>query len=151
MKSLLEVVKDPTLRPRVVQDATALIDSEVARKGGLTGMALKGGYKVVKKLKGGRMIPDAVDHLLDEFSGAIEPLHAEYREAEDRTGGFEGFLRTRDRRAADALLAITDRRAERSDNRILVGTYRKLRPTAIEHVREALPGVGRMIDRYAAA
>ena len=148
MKSLVEVIQDPVVRPRVVEDACRLIDEEVDRKGGVGGFALKQGYKLVRKLKGGRMIPDAVNHLLDEFAGAIEPLHAEHREAGGQ--GFDAFLRQHEDRAANALLAITDRRAERSDNRVLVATYRKLRPSAVGHVREALPGVGRMVDRYTA-
>lgn len=147
MKSLVEVVKDPARRPAVIRDATTLIDQEVSSKSGLSGLALKGGYKVVRSLKGGRMIPDAVNHLLDEFAAAIEPLHAEYRDG-DQGGDFAAFLGRNDTRASNALLAITDRRAERSDNRVLVKTYRKLRPSAVEHVRSALPGLGRMVDRY---
>ena len=63
-------------RAAVVADTVQLIDDEVGRKSGMSGMALKAGYKVVQKLKGGRMIPEAVDYLLDSayVTGRVLPL-----------------------------------------------------------------------------
>ena len=124
-----------------------MIDDEVGKKSGLTGMAIKGGYKVVKKLDGGQMIPRTVDGLLDEFCGAIEPLHAEYRDA-DASGSFASFLQGRSNDAVNALLSITDGRAQRTRHKVLKKTYQKLRPMAEKNVVEALPGVGRVIDRH---
>ena len=134
-------------RPALIKEAADLINEEVARKSGLSGMALKGGYKVVKKLKPG-MIEDAVDHLLDEFTDALDPLYQDYQE-QDEVSSFEGYIKKHDRQAANDLLSITDSRAENSDNRVLKSTYSKLRGQAEKHVVEALPGVGRMIDKHA--
>jgi hypothetical protein len=149
MKSLVEVVLEPGKRREVVQATEGLIDAEVAKAGGITGMAIKGGYKVVKKLKDGRMIPAVVDGMLDEFIGAIEPLHAEYR-ASGSTTGFGAFLSGRGTAASNALLSITDGRAQRTDNPVLRKTYEKLRPYGEKYVVAALPGVGAMIDRFCA-
>ena len=40
----------PGYRPRVVDACVRLIDEEVAAKSGLSGMAVKGAYAVVKKI-----------------------------------------------------------------------------------------------------
>lgn len=135
-------------RAAVVADTVQLIDDEVGRKSGMSGMALKAGYKVVQKLKGGRMIPEAVDYLLDAFTGALSPLYDTFL-AQDAISTFEAFIRRHEQEASDALLHITDARAERSDNKVLRSTYEKLRGQAEKHVKEAVPGVGRIIDRHA--
>jgi hypothetical protein len=143
-------VKDASLRPRVVNDCAALIDAEVGATSGISGFAIKAGYKVVKSLKGGRMVPDLVDGLLNEFADAIEPLHGEYRSAGAKSGGFAGFLKANERRAVQALLSVTDGRARRTDNQMLKKTYDGLRKYAEDSVARALPGVGAMVDRHCA-
>ena len=135
-------------RDIVIRDSVRLIDDEVARKSGMTGMALKAGYKVVKKLRGGRMISDAVDYLLDDFTGALDPMYQEYV-GDDDAESFEGFVRARASDGADALLGITDNKIKRAENKVIIKTYGKLRPSAKKHVEDALPGVGRLIDSHA--
>lgn len=149
MKSMPEVVSDPARRPEVVRDVVGLIDAEVDRKSGLGGMAIKAGYKVVKALKGGRMIPDVVDGLLDEFAGAIEPIHARYRDSEG-TQGFAAYLAANQGAAVNGLLSITDQRARTTSHDMLRKTYEKLRPVGEKNVADALPALGRLIDRFCA-
>ncbi len=134
-------------RQIVIDDTAQLIDDEVRSKSGFSGMALKGGYKVVKKLKP-NMIEEAIDHLLDDFTAALDPLYQEFITKED-VKNFEVYIQNHDARAANDLLSITDARAERSDKQVLKSTYSKLRGQAEKHVRQALPGVGRLIDRHA--
>lgn len=134
-------------RQKVIKDAARLIEEEVASKSGLSGMAIKGGYKVVKKIKPA-MIEESIDHLLDSFTGALDPLYQDYVE-NAALSTFEAYIQKHDDRAANDLLSITDAKAERSDNKILKSTYGKLRGQAEKHVKDALPGVGRLIDRYA--
>ncbi|TXD32337.1 hypothetical protein FRC96_17905 [Lujinxingia vulgaris] len=134
-------------RQKVIKDAARLIEDEVASKSGLSGMAIKGGYKVVKKIKPA-MIEESIDHLLDSFTGALDPLYQDYVE-NAAVSTFEAYIQKHDDRAANDLLSITDAKAERSDNKILKSTYGKLRGQAEKHVKDALPGVGRLIDRYA--
>ena len=147
MQTLPEIVADRTQRARLVTDTVQLIDAEVQRKGGLTGMALKTGYAVVSRLQGGKMIERAVNMLLPEFAVAIEPLHASFR-ASGSHGPFRDFLAQRPAEATNALLAITDEKARQTDNSVLKKTYEKLRPTAVKHVQEALPGLGDLVDRH---
>jgi hypothetical protein len=111
-------------------------------------MAIKGGYKVVKKLRGGRMIQDAVDYLLDDFTGALAPVYDEFLE-DDGADSFERYLKGHSDEAADALLGITDAKAKRAENRVIISTYKKLRGQAKGHVVDALPGVGRLINQHA--
>ena len=139
-------------RPDVIRDTVHLIDEEVSKKSGLSGAALKAGYKVVKKLQSGRMINKAVDYLLDDFAQALDPLYQEYLSDGETEGAgtktFEGFLDTHQARAADALLAITDGRIGTAENRVVQKTYGKLRTQAHKHVCEAVSGVGRIIDTH---
>ena len=134
-------------RQHVIDDTAELIDDEVQSKSGLSGMALKGGYGAVKKLRP-NMIQRAVDHLLDDFTEALDPLYQEFLEDDD-VETFEVYLQDHDDRATDDLLGITDERAEESDQKTLRKVYFKLRGQAESHVKEALPGVGRLIDEYA--
>lgn len=149
MASLKETLAE-TDRQIVIRDTVTLIDAEVSRKSGMTGLALKGGYKVVKRLRRGQMIEDAVDYLLDDFTDALDPMYQEYVEDDDTTT-FENYLADRSDEASDALLAITDGKAKRAENKVLLKTYKKLRGQAKKHVVEALPGVGRLIDEHAPA
>ncbi len=134
-------------RQDVIADSAQLIDDEVKSKSGLSGMALKGGYGAVKKLKP-NMIEEAVDALLDEFSEALDPLYQEFV-GDDEVETFEAYLQDHADQAAEDLLSITDARAEQSDHKTLNKVYQKLRGQAEQHVRQALPGVGRLIDEHA--
>lgn len=145
--SYLKEKLDEANRDAVIRDTVHLIDAEVSSKGGLSGMALKTGYKAVKALKNGRMIEGAVDHLLDEFTEALAPLHDDYR-AQDAIDRFDVYLERHPHKAAEALLAITDARAQNADNRLIKKTYSKLRGQASKHVVDALPGVGRLIEKH---
>ena len=146
MSELSEILSQVD-RQVVITDTVSLIDDEVASKSGVTGLALKGGYKVVKKLKSGKMISFAVDKLLDDFTNALDPVYADFLESDEKT--FETFIKDRTDSTADALLAITDDRADRAENKVIQKTYSKLRGTAKSHVVDALPGVGRLIDKHA--
>jgi hypothetical protein len=125
-----------------------LIDEEVGRKRGLSSIPLKGGYKMVKGLRPG-FVPGVVDFLLDEFCQALQPFYAKWAEqpAEGRPSLQEALRREQDQ-VAEALLGVTDRRADRSTNRAVIKVYRKLRSTAKGHVKEALPGLGRAIEPF---
>lgn len=144
LRSLL--LDDASKRPRLLTDCERLIDDEVSAKGGLSGVAIKGAYKVVCKIKPG-MIREAMDHLVDEFVDRLEPLFAEHLAAGGEPKGFNAFLDKNASRAADALLGVTDDRAKRAKNKTLKGAYDKLRPQAKKHVVDAIPGAGRMFVR----
>lgn len=148
MTSLTERLESAD-RAEIIDDSAQLIDDEVSSKSGLKGMALKGGYNVFKRFKP-NMIEEAIDHLLDDFTEALDPLYQDYVE-DDGVDTFEVYIQDHDDRAAEDLLAITDARAEESDKKAIKKAYEKLRGQAKHHVVEALPGVGRLIDEHAPA
>jgi uncharacterized protein DUF6918 len=138
---------DDATRPAVIADLTALVDAEVAAKGGVSGAVTKAGYATVKKIKPG-FVSHAVGSLLPGFVDALEPLWTEHRGAGG--GDFGAFLAARPDRSADALLGVTDARAKASSREGLKKGYEKLRPNAKKNVIEALPRLGKVIDKHAA-
>jgi hypothetical protein len=121
-----------------------VLNAEVDAKGGLSGIAIKTAYKVVKGIS-----PDflrrAVDHLLDDFLTTLDPL---YQEAVQRGVDARQHFVSNPNRVADLLLSITDGRAARSDNQMLKKTYEKLREGAKKHVEAAVPRLGDMFSRH---
>jgi hypothetical protein len=53
--------------------------------------------------------------------------------------------------AAEALLGITDQRAQRAKNQVVRTAYEKLRPMAKKHTEAAIPRVGKMIAKHESA
>jgi len=144
MATLAETLTTPPKRESVVADCLTLIDSEVDSKSGISGFAIKAGYKIVKGLKPG-FIREVVVALLPDFSNRLQPI-ADEAKAKGLT--LNRHFDANRGRVADALLGITDDRAARSTHSTVKGAYEKLRPTAKKHVEEAAPKVGTIIDRY---
>lgn len=138
---------DKTKRPAVTADLVALVDAEVAGKGGVSGAVIKAGYAAVKKVKPG-FINHAVGALLPRFADALDPLWAEHRKAGG--GDFGTFLARQPERSADTLLSVTDARARATGRETLKKGYDKLRPNAKKYVIEALPRLGKVIESHAA-
>lgn len=138
---------DADRRGAVVQDLQAFIDQEVAAKGGLSGGVIKTGYAAVKKVKPG-IIEHAVNSLLEEFVAALEPYWAGYQ-TQPTAGGFGAYLAARPQEVSQALLAVTDRRAERSSRGSVTSVYNRLRPKGQDNVVEALPRLGALVERHA--
>lgn len=141
------LLKDTSKRPRIVDDCVKLIDAEVDSKGGLSGLAIKAGYKVVQSMKPG-FVRESMDHLLDDFVRRLEPFYAQHREKNGDPKSFGTFLNGKSAEVADALLGITDDKAKRAKNPNLKSAYEKLRPQAKKHVEEAVPRVGRTLSNH---
>lgn len=147
MATLKEQLGSSDKRQATIDDACRVLDQEVADKSGLGGLAVKAAFKVVQSVKPG-FVREVVDALLDEFLGALEPL---YREAVDKGQKPSQVLQSNPGRVADALLGVTDARAQRAKRAAIKSTYDKLRPSAKKHVEAAVPRLGQMLDRRAAA
>jgi uncharacterized protein DUF6918 len=145
MPSLAETLTSESKKSVVVEDALALIDAEVADKGGLTGLAIKAGYKTVQGIKPG-FVRHVVADLLPEFATALEPL---YQEAKASGNGVRQHWTSSSSRVADALLTITDEKAKRSKSGMVKGTYEKLRGSAKKNVEAAVPRLAAMIEKHA--
>ncbi len=145
MAALSETLMHETKKAAVVDDCCRLIDDEVADKGGISGLAIKAGYSAVKGIKPG-FIKHVVTELLPEFAGVLDPI---YQEA--KTGGkaVGSHFTTNASRVADALLKITDAKAQHSKSGLVKGTYEKLRGTATKNVEAAVPRLGRLVEKHA--
>ncbi|HOU93028.1 MAG TPA: hypothetical protein PLU22_18365, partial [Polyangiaceae bacterium] len=70
MPTLRERLSTGNKRTAVIDDALRVLDAEVADKSGISGMAIKAAFGMVKSVKPG-FIREVVDHLLDDFVDAL--------------------------------------------------------------------------------
>ena len=144
MSSLKEQLGSGEKRNQVIEDAVKVLDQEVADKGGLTGLAVKGGYKVVQGIRPG-FVKDVVSGLLDDFLDAMDPIYQEARQKGRPAGA---FLLENKGRMAEGLLGVTDRKAAKADG-VLKKAYEKLRPLAKGQVEAAAPRLGQLLEKHA--
>jgi hypothetical protein len=144
MASLAEALADDTKKKDVIKDTCELIDAEVKDKGGLSGIAIKAGYGAVKGIKPG-FVEKAVEDLLPEFAKALDPLA---EEAKGANKSISAYFDSNTSKVADALLAITDAKASRAKSGVAKGAYDKLRGSAKKNVEQAVPRLGKLIEKY---
>lgn len=147
MSTLLDQLTVPGKRQHVISDCALLVEEEVRRKGGLSGAAIKLAFSTVKAVKPG-FIEEAVDSLLDDFARRLDPFYQAHRQ--EATSRLPDHFARHSGAIADALLGITDERAQRARNQVVRRAYDKLRPSARKHVEEAVPGIGRLIEKHTA-
>jgi Family of unknown function (DUF6918) len=140
--SLKAKLDDSTTRDNVIDACVQLVDDEVKKKKGLGGMVLKGGYKAIKGISPG-FIRKVVNKLLDEWIDKLEPI---WNEVDNDP---PGHLQKNTNRVADALLSVTDEKARNAQRKIVKSTYDKLRPTAKDHVEQAVPGLANVLRKHA--
>jgi hypothetical protein len=75
MSTLPDVLTNEEKKPAIVDDCLALIDAEVADKGGISGLAIKAGYAAVKGVKPG-FIKQAVSERVADALLAITDAKA---------------------------------------------------------------------------
>jgi hypothetical protein len=144
MPSLKEQLGSGEKRQQVIDDAVKVLDAEVADKGGLTGLAVKGGYKLVQGIRPG-FVNDVVTRLLDDFLDAMDPL---YQEAKQKGRPAGAYLLENKARVAEGLLGVTDRKAQGADG-VLKKAYEKLRPLAKGQVESAVPRLSQLLEKHA--
>ena len=145
MAHLSEILTVPEKRGAVVADACILLDQEVAGVKGVSGIAVRSGYKVLKGVRPG-IVPAAVDALLMPFAEQLDPFYQEHlATGED----LSEILVAQRSTMADALLSITDDRAARTSHGTITKAYRQLRGTAKKHVENAAPGIGALVTQHA--
>lgn len=145
MGSLVEVLKDNHKRSAVITDCEQMLEAEVADKKGLSGVAVKGAFKLVKKFKPG-MIRLTLDDMIDELAEKVDPFWKECQSSGDDAGS---FFQRKKVDVANALLGITDGRMERSPNRGIKKAYSSLRPKAVDYIGQAMPRFSAIIKKHA--
>jgi hypothetical protein len=149
VKELKTLLSDESRRTAIVNDCVQLVEAEVRSKGGISGIAIKAAFGVVKTLKP-RILQEAVDGMIDDFVVNLQPYYAQYQE-EGCPGSLASYLPPRAGQVAEALLSISDARARRSKNGTMVKAYERLRPKGKAHVEQAAPGIGALLDKYVGA
>ena len=145
MGALTDKLLESGTRPKVVTDCVTLVDQEVGSKKGITGVVIKTGYKAFKAIKP-TIVKEAVEHLLDDFVKVMDGHFETFSGSGDSS--FERFAVARDTRIADDLLGITDAIIAKSDKAALKKIYQGLRKVAERNVAQAVPGIGRLIEKY---
>ena len=145
MPTLPDMLGAAPKRQQVVDDACRVLDDEVSDKSGLSGLAIKAAFGVIKGIKPG-FVREVVDGLLDDFLRCLDPL---YQEAVSKGVKPAAHLQANAGRVADALLAVTDGKAARSSRAVVKSTYEKLRPSARKQVEAATPRLGALLERHA--
>lgn len=141
---LTRKIQDTAVRDRIATDCTQLIDSQVAAKGGLGGLALKAAYGAVKGL-GGDYVLGAVQRLLPEIFAALDPMWAEGVQKGDPVA----YLSENSDRTADVILSTTDQRIERKASGGIIGaSYKKLRKSVKNDVATAVPDLAQIINKH---
>ena len=144
MANLSDVLGDAAKKTQIVDECVALLDAEVGDRGGISGFAIKAGYGAVKGIRPG-FVRQVVSDLLPEFASGLNPM---IDEAQTEGTPVGKYLEQNTGRVADALLAITDAKAQRAKNGAVKGAYDKLRGMAKKNVEAAVPRLGKLVEKH---
>ena len=144
--TLQEILLSPDIQPQVVDDCYDLIQQEVSDKSGITGTAVKLAYKTVTAFAPGH-IRYMVETLLPQMAEKLDPFWADFTTS--GSSAFGDYLVKRSDEVSEALLSVTDARAEASDRPTIVKAYRTVRGGAGKQITAALPRVGELVVKYA--
>jgi hypothetical protein len=144
MGTLRDTLNDPQKRDLMIDDGVRMIDAEVGDKGGFGGLAIKAAYGMAKGIAPG-IIPKLLGNMLGDFLDELQPF---YDEAKQKGVDLKAYVSGRSAVVANALLAVTDRRAQKADGGPLKKGYEKLRPTAEKHVEQALPRLADLVTKH---
>lgn len=140
--ALIEIIKNKSAKSSIIDDCTVLIDRQVAAKGGMSGMALKAAYRVVKGV-GPTYIPGAIGRLLPEVLQALDPMW----ETGLQMGDPVTHLTENSAQTADTILSVTDARIQHS-NGVVKSSYLKLRKSVQGDVVAAVPELVKIIGNH---
>lgn len=143
--NLNDVLNDEAKRASITEDVCRLVDEQVGNQRGISGVAVKAGYKLVQGVKPG-FVRNVVEALLPEFAAALEPFR---EQAVSQGQPVASYFDAHSQEVAEALLAVTDGRAQASKHGSVKGAYGKLRGSARKNVERAVPGLGKIIETYA--
>ena len=138
-------VADQTRRAAMVADGIVELEAELGERSGMTAMAIRAGYKTVRKLRP-RIVEDNLDRLLPRFAPVLDGHYETGLASGDLEGHFVGNAAA----IAESLLATTDARAAEASNKVAVKAYEKLRPRAKDNVVDGMPRVVRLLERHVA-
>ena len=131
----------------IATDLQGVVESELAKKSGVSAAAVKLAYKAVSSFAPG-YYAQTVEIMVPPMLEALQPFWADFQAAGG--GSFGDYLAKRDDEATEAVLKITDDMAAASDKAVVVRAYKTVRGGAPKHIQPALPAVGALVEKYAA-
>jgi len=140
MSNLVEVLGGPAKRETVIKDCVAMIDAQVKEKG----FVIKSAYATIKAIKK-TFVPETVDSLLNDWLEKLQPHYDKW--TANKTTSFSDYLTSRSDDVAEDLLAVTDRRAEKSSHGTAKKMYGKMRDGAKRNVVEAIPELAKLVEK----
>jgi hypothetical protein len=138
---LVDTLGQEPVRPKVVEETIALIDSQVKQKGFL----IKGAYSTIKTIKK-RFVPEVVDALLDDWLGRLQPHYDKWETA--KSSSFSDYLIARSDDVAEDLLKVTDERVVKTSHTTAKKLYGRMRDSAKRNVVEAIPELSRLLEKH---
>jgi hypothetical protein len=144
--TLPEILLAPDTQPKVVDDCYELIAQEVSDKSGITGTAVKLAYKTATAFAPG-YLRETVESLLPELAESLQPFWADF--CASGSSAFGDYLVKRSDEVSEALLSVTDAKAEESGRPTIVRAYRTVRGGAAKQIEAALPRLGDLVLKYA--
>ncbi len=140
--TLSKMIQNPSVKASIVADCAQLIETQVSAKGGMSGLALKATYAMVKGIDAG-YISGAIARLLPTMFEALDPIWAEGTQAGDPVD----YLTQHRTQTANTLLGITDARVKNSSS-LVRSAYGKVRQSSAGEVEEAIPGLAKIIGEH---
>ncbi|MEM9817138.1 MAG: hypothetical protein AAF827_12150 [Cyanobacteria bacterium P01_D01_bin.6] len=130
------------IKASIVKDCDHLINSHVSQKGGVSGIALKTAYRVVKGV-GPNYVQGAIGRMLPATLKVLDPIWQEGLQSGDPVA----YLEEHRSRTADLILSVTDHRIQHTSGPI-IGVYNKLRKSVKSDVETAVPELATILDRH---
>lgn len=128
----------------VVRECAHMIESFLAGAGGMKGFTLRSALHTAQRAR-----PDLLEQssrrLLPEFLEALEPYYQDWDPTLE--SDFAAQLMRHKDAACDAILAVTDARAQRSSNRVVTSIYSRMRDGARKDVERVFPELATLIGR----
>ena len=146
MATLQDILLTPENKPHVIDDCLTLIDQEVKGKSGVSGTAVKLAYKTANAFASG-YLRGMVELLAPDMIIELEPFWADFNAS--GAGDFGDYLVKHGEEVSEALLSVTDRRAETATRPTILKAYKTVRGGASKHVTAALPALGALVQKYA--
>ena len=136
-------LRDDQLTSSIAADCTKLMDEHVSAKSGVSGMALKATYRVVRGLSSD-YIPGAIQRLLPEAISALEPMW----EKGLASGDPVEYLTQNSELTADTILSVTDTKIQRVKSKLICTSYSKLRKSVKSDISAAIPGFANILSKH---
>src|SRR5690348_2092922 len=138
MPTLPDILLTPENKPHVIDDCLTLIDQEVKGKSGVSGTAVKLAYKTANAFASG-YLRGMVELLAPDMIIELEPFWADFTAS--GAGDFGDYLVKHGDAVSEALLSVTDRRAETSTRPTILKAYKTVRDRKSTRLNSSHPSI----------